>query len=138
MLYEIKNVKQYKNEGLRRWFTDKDFDLIVWYDFDNKNIDGFQLCYDKSNFERALTWTRADNIFFHNKIDDGEIPGAIKQTPILVVDGLFEVVKVKVQDYCLNYRMVGQKCKKQGSMMYSPFRRFLRSQGHVDAFTYKG
>ena len=68
MLYEIKNVKQHKNEGLRRWFTDKDFDLIIWYDYNNKNIDGFQLCYDKSNYERVLTWVRADNIFFHKYI----------------------------------------------------------------------
>lgn len=94
MLYEVKNVRQHKNEGLRRWFTDKDFDLIIWYDYNNKNIDGFQLCYDKNNYERALTWIRADNIFFHNKIDDGEIPGTVKQTPILVADGLFDKNKI--------------------------------------------
>lgn len=94
MLYEIKNIKQHKNEGLRRWFTDGNFDLIIWYDVNNKSIDGFQLCYDKSNYERALTWMKDKNIFFHNKIDDGEIPGTLKQTPILVEDGLFDKNKI--------------------------------------------
>ena len=93
MLYEVKNVRQYKKDGFRRWFTDKDFDLIVWYD-NNKNISGFQLCYNKSEYERALTWTSSDNNFLHNKIDDGEIPGEFKRSPILIADGLFDKQKV--------------------------------------------
>lgn len=92
MLYEVKNVRQHKNEGFRRWFTDKDFDLIIWYD--NNIINGFQLCYNKNEYERALTWTNADNTFFHNKIDNGEIPGGFKESPILVADGLFDKVKI--------------------------------------------
>lgn len=111
MLYEIKNVKQYKNEGLRRWFTDKDFDLIVWYDNENKNIDGFQLCYDKSNYERALTWTKNDNNFYHNRIDDGEIPGAVKQTPILVADGLFDKFKI-AEDFNVKSIEIDKKVAK--------------------------
>ena len=94
MLYEVKNVRQHNKDGFRRWFTDKDFDLIVWYDDDRKNINGFQLCYNKSEYERALTWTNVDNTFFHNKIDDGEIPGSFKKSPILVADGLFDKVKI--------------------------------------------
>jgi hypothetical protein len=93
MLYEVKNVRQHKNEGFRRWFTDKDFDLIIWYD-NNKKINGFQLCYNKSKYERALTWTNSDNKFYHNKIDDGEVPGAVKESPILVADGLFDKINV--------------------------------------------
>ncbi len=93
MLYEVKRVKQYHNEGFRRWFTDNNFDLIIWYD-NNKIIKGFQLCYNKSVYERALTWSSANNTFVHNKIDDGEIPGEIKESPILVADGLFDKIKI--------------------------------------------
>ena len=38
----------------RRWISDDYFDFIVWYETDVQ-IYGFQLCYDKSGRERALT-----------------------------------------------------------------------------------
>ena len=31
MLTEIQNARQIAGEGVRRWFTDDYFDLIVWY-----------------------------------------------------------------------------------------------------------
>ena len=86
MLREIRPVKQHEGEGTRRWFTSDFFDLIVWYD--EKGILGFQLCYDKQDFERSLTWKKGMG-YSHNKIDDGEIPGQNKMTPILVPDGMF-------------------------------------------------
>lgn len=87
MLYEIGEVRQVEGEGLRRWFTDDFFDLIVW--FDEKNvIHGFQLCYDKTGYERSLTWKRSS--YEHNKIDEGENQGSQKRSPILVADGEFE------------------------------------------------
>lgn len=49
MLVELKDVRQIPNDGFRRWFTDEDFDLIVWYEDDK--ITGFQLCYDKKEME---------------------------------------------------------------------------------------
>ena len=87
MLVEVKEVKQFENEGFRRWFTDNYFDLIIWYDGDT--ISGFQLCYDKEESERSLTWIKGKG-FSHNKIDNGEKPGHTKMTPILVQDGLFD------------------------------------------------
>jgi hypothetical protein len=87
VLVEIKQVKQFKDEGYRRWFMDRYFDLIVWYD-DYGKIKGFQMCYDKDNMERSLTWNQKGG-FQHNKIDSGEKPGHAKMTPILVSDGLF-------------------------------------------------
>jgi hypothetical protein len=87
MLKEYKDVRQVPGEGPRRWFLDSYFDLIVWYD-DGGAIKGFQLCYDKENFERAVTWTREDG-YSHNKIDDGDVTGRAKMTPVLVKDGLF-------------------------------------------------
>ncbi|MGA2976960.1 MAG: hypothetical protein ABSF77_16760 [Spirochaetia bacterium] len=87
MLAEIRNARQIEGEGFRRWFMDEYFDLIVWYDDDHSLI-GFQLCYDKQNRERALTWT-LDHGFQHNRIDSGEVPGHAKMTPVIIADGVF-------------------------------------------------
>jgi len=87
MLAEFQNVRQIPNEGHRRWFTDNNLDLIVWYD-DESHLTGFQLCYDKTGRERALTWTR-ENGFQHNRVDAGETPGHFKMTPVIVADGQF-------------------------------------------------
>lgn len=89
MLNEIKDVRQIKGEGLRRWFTSAYFDLIVWFD-KRGSVDGFQLTYDKPTQERAITW-RAGRGFVHEKVDDGERPGQAKMAPILVPDGIFDV-----------------------------------------------
>jgi hypothetical protein len=78
MLSEIRNARQVEGEGFRRWFTDDYFDLIVWYGNDRRLI-GFQLCYDKQERERALTWT-LEHGFQHNRIDSGEVPGHSKMT----------------------------------------------------------
>ena len=88
MLSEIPNPRQVVGEGLRRWFTDDYFDLIVWYGSEERPI-GFQLCYDKQDHERALTWTRAHG-FQHDRVDAGEVPGHPKMTPIIVADGAFD------------------------------------------------
>jgi hypothetical protein len=88
MLTEIRNARQVKGEGLRRWFTDDYFDLIVWYD-GAETPTGFQLCYDKKGRERALTWTRAHG-FQHDRVDAGETPGHAKMSPIIVADGVFD------------------------------------------------
>ncbi|MBN2440967.1 MAG: hypothetical protein JXJ04_06465 [Spirochaetales bacterium] len=88
MLFEIKAVKQYDNEGYRRWFTDDYFDLIIWYN-DDDSVSGFQLCYDKQDSERSVTWVSKKG-FSHNKIDAGETPGHAKMSPILVPDGAFD------------------------------------------------
>jgi hypothetical protein len=88
MLKEIANPRQNSDES-RRVFTDEFFDLYVWYS-ENNHIAGFQLCYDKGNFERALTWTE-QNGFSHMKVDDGEGPETTyKMKPMLVTDGIFD------------------------------------------------
>ena len=92
MLFECRNVRQIPSEGHRRWFSDDYFDLIVWYDgmqSDRSHITGFQLCYNKGGYERALTWKRSGR-FSHDAVDDGESGfGGLDQTPILVADGQF-------------------------------------------------
>ena len=92
MLYEIENPKQFENEGFRRWFTDRYFDLIVWYT-DDKLIDGFQLCYDKGGNERCLTWKRSGS-YVHTGVDDGEVYGQNKMTPIMTAGGGFDKWKI--------------------------------------------
>lgn len=88
MLYEIRNIKQNEGEPRRRWFIDDYFDLVVWID-ETDEVEGFQLCYDKSVNQHALTWHRESG-YMHNRVDDGEDkPGKPKGIPILVTDGNF-------------------------------------------------
>ena len=69
----------------RRWITDDYFDLIVWYT-PRDTIHGFQLCYDKPHWERALTWL-SDRGFSHMEVDSGEDSAYANRTPVLVPDG---------------------------------------------------
>jgi len=88
MLREISGVRQIEGEPHRRWFSDEHFDLVIWDE--GREIVGFQLCYDKSRGERALTW-KAESGFTHNAVDDGEgRAGRYKASPILVADGSFD------------------------------------------------
>jgi hypothetical protein len=92
-MHETKNVRQIDGEPFRRWFWSDFFDLIVWIS-DNKEIAGFQLCYDKNRYQRVLTWKK-DAGYSHDRIDDGEIsPNKYKATPILTADGIFEEKKI--------------------------------------------
>ena len=87
MLQEIDPVKQNKGEFLRKWFEDDLFDLIVWYDEDQAII-GFQLCYDKSGNEHALTCLMGKG-YSHHRIDTGEKSVWEQKAPILRPDGAF-------------------------------------------------
>ena len=94
MLYEIRNVRQVPGEGFRRWFTDPDHDLVVWYpEQGSRRIDGFQFSYDKQGDEHALTWTR-ERGFEHHQIDAGDVPFSSKMSPVLVADGLPDVKRL--------------------------------------------
>ena len=88
MLREVQNVRQIAGEPFRRWFASDWFDIIVWYD--GQEISGFQLCYDKHNKERALTWKK-HGAWHHLGVDDGEGRDMHhKSSPILVADGSFD------------------------------------------------
>jgi hypothetical protein len=92
MLRELLKVRQVPGEPRRRWFADDDFDLIVWYG-EGGEIIGFQLCYDLTGEERALTW-RQKSGFSHQRVDSGDVKRPFKATPILVDDGAFDEVAV--------------------------------------------
>ncbi len=91
MMYEIKNVKQYPGEPVRRWFFDHDMDLTVWFD-DQDQVVAFQICYDKPGDPHALTWRRETGCM-HHKIDDGERLDTLahKGIPILMLDGIVDI-----------------------------------------------
>lgn len=91
MLVEMQNVRQIEGEGFRRWLTDENFDLILWYS--EGQILGFQLCYDKKTQEKALTW-RAPSSYSHSVVDSGEVPNTIKQSPMLTDGGRFDKERI--------------------------------------------
>ena len=93
MLREMKGVKQLPGEPPRRWFTDDDFDVIVFVDPSGGPI-GFHLCYDKGENERVLIWDDHGG-YAHGGIDDGEtLLGGMKSSPIIVNDGAFDKTSV--------------------------------------------
>jgi hypothetical protein len=77
----------------RRWMSDDYFDLIVWYTRKDV-VRGFQLCYGKPYWERALTWL-SDRGFSHTAVEGGEEDVEANRTPILVPDGSFPANEVK-------------------------------------------
>jgi len=91
MLTEIHDARQVPGEGPRRWFSDDYFDLVVWYE--GSDVAGFQLTYDLGHEPRALTWERGKG-YAHTGVDDGENPGHIKRSPILVPDGALDGVRI--------------------------------------------
>ena len=86
VLKEIRNVRQERGAGRRRWFESEGFELVVWLD-DAGACEGFQVCYDLGRGERALTW-RPGIGFAHNEVDQGDdYEGGSKKSPILVANG---------------------------------------------------
>ena len=113
MLAEIPETRQIPGEGFRRWFTDARMDLIVWYTSENGRIVGFQLCYDKDEDEKALTWTQEAG-FSHERVDDGGDRGYThKGTPLLLPDGEFQPDRV-LRDFT-----------HQAEEIEAPLRRFV-------------
>ncbi len=79
----------------RKWIADDYFDLIVWYTSTDA-IHGFQLCYDKPRWERALTWISGTG-FSHMEVDSGEQDPYANRTPVLVPDGSFPAEDVVLE-----------------------------------------
>lgn len=95
MLKEIKSARQEGSAHHRRWFADDFFDLIVWYDPDER-LDGFQLCYNKSLDEHAFTW-RQNSGFSHTRVDAGEHIATKNMAPILVPASLFPCADIRAR-----------------------------------------
>ena len=88
MLREIHNTRQIDGELPRRWFMSNDMDLVIWCD-NNGSIAAFQLAYNKSRMEHALTW-KSDSGYRHHRVDNGEDrSGKHKSAPLLDPDSNF-------------------------------------------------
>ena len=92
-LIEWSAVQQVPGEALRRWFTSRGLDLIVWLD-ESGQPRAFQLCYDKASSERAVTFK--DGRFFHAVVDGGEHGAGLgyKRAPVLVGDVEFDARRI--------------------------------------------
>ncbi len=94
MLREVVNVHQQDPQLRRRWFCDDYFDIFVWERMEsNSAIVGFQLCYDKAQHERVLSW-RETTGYTHLGIDSGEPGPATNMSPIMVADGVLPLSDV--------------------------------------------
>ncbi len=81
MLHEIKNVRQEKGGGRRRWFESEGLELVVWLD-QAETVIGFQLCFDLGDGLHALTWRNAGG-FAHSAVDTGDESPFVNRTPVL-------------------------------------------------------
>src|SRR4051812_39799865 len=81
-LHENLFVRQTAGEPHLRWFRSEYFDLFLWQD-EKEAMCRFQLCYDLTGDEHALTWVRDTNALTHHSVDDGEEPGEYGASPIL-------------------------------------------------------
>jgi hypothetical protein len=95
MLREVRNPRQVPGEPRRRCFFSHQQDLWVWFDDGGAPV-AFQLCYGKYRDEHAIRW-KAGQGFVHERVDDGEAAGLVKQAPILVLDGPFAAAEVAVR-----------------------------------------
>ena len=89
MLREIQHVKQERKKDRRRWFTDDYWDLYVWVRKDG-TYSGFQLCYGKTDRQRALTWMGGRGPV-HTGVHEGTDSAVDMSAPILVADGTLDV-----------------------------------------------
>jgi hypothetical protein len=90
----MRDVRQVPNDYFRRWFYDDNFDLVAWYKPDG-SLHGFQLSYDKTGREKALTWY-CDRGLSHHRVDSGETSPLENRTPILIAeDGRFSMTRVR-------------------------------------------
>jgi len=88
MLSEIKEVSQKRGEPKRRWFSDLNMDLFIWFNEDDEIV-SYQLTYNKPLAEKALIWSEEKG-FSHLGVDDGARPGKYPASPLLVKDGVIK------------------------------------------------
>jgi hypothetical protein len=93
VLSELERVPQeQRRSGYRRWFSDDELDLIVWYS-DSGEVSGFQLCYDLKGLERAFTWREGAGLM-HTAVDTGDDSPLHNHSPILVSCPVVSLEKV--------------------------------------------
>lgn len=69
-----------KNSKDQIWYCDDDWDLVVWVN-DDQSPRGFQICYDRDNEEKALTFAHGE--FSHELVDEGNDEPHTNHSPTL-------------------------------------------------------
>jgi hypothetical protein len=94
MLKEISDLSQTTDDLKRRWFSDGNIDLYVWYD-NERHIVEFQISYNKDAGERILSWSTASGITCHG-VDSGTAgPYKMKASPVMTEETRKDVVLVR-------------------------------------------
>ena len=92
-MIEVRHVRQNPNEHFRRWFSNENSDLIVWYSLD-KTIEGFELSYDKAGQEKVVRWLSGKG-FSHYSVDSGEQSPLLNRAPMLrTITGKLDVESI--------------------------------------------
>jgi len=81
MLAEI-SLKQQEDQMVKCWFQDDYFDLFTWQN-ETSQITSFQLCYDRLNNERVISWDN-ERGFGHHRVDDGESSPHKNMSPVFI------------------------------------------------------
>lgn len=69
-----------KNSTDQIWYCDDDWDLVVWINAD-QSPRGFQICYDRDDAEKALTFVNGE--FSHELVDEGNDEPHTNHSPVL-------------------------------------------------------
>jgi len=78
---------------VRRWFNGEEMDLIVWHKAEE--IIGFQLCYDKSTNEKAISWKQGFGLKHEDVNNDDVRDGPYKGSPVLTQNDAYDVGKIR-------------------------------------------
>ena len=89
-MIEVRDVRQNPNEQFRRWFSDDNFDLIVWY-MPDEIVYGFELSYDRDDQEKVLRWF-SDRGLSHYSVD--RAPYLNRAEMLVKMNGQSEMARV--------------------------------------------
>lgn len=94
MLKEISDLTQTSDDLKRRWFSDENLDLYVWYD-NSDEISEFQISYNKHSNEQVLTWNNKSGLSNHG-VDSGSTdPRKMKSSPIMTEESKHNIELVR-------------------------------------------
>src|ERR1700722_6060274 len=103
------SCRQVPGDYPRRFMSDDDFDLYVWFRQDGEFY-GFQLCYDKTGREPSFTWL-SDRGFSHFAVDTGDSYSTNGCAPVLVAEGCMPVQTVR-RKFLRQSRELNEKIRK--------------------------
>ncbi|OVE76387.1 hypothetical protein BVX97_01230 [bacterium E08(2017)] len=81
--WEVKHARQIEGEPTRRFFTNGQYDLLLW--LEGKRLIGYQLVLPSGHEQTAVTWRDGSGFSIYT-VDNGEgRPARPKMTPVLTV-----------------------------------------------------